>query len=83
MRYKVFEKPCGPLGVLIGDSDRESPTDHLGGVHPPVGVDDDDIARVQGCAHRLAAAWAFPPALWGRLEGPVMWNSALDIYMIW
>ena len=68
MRYKVFEKPCGPLGVLIGDSDREPPADHLGGVQPPVGVDDDDVARVQGCADRLAAARALPPTLRGRLE---------------
>ena len=62
----------GPLSVLVGDGDRESPAaaDNFGGVHPPVGVDDDDVARLQGRAHRLTGA--LPPTLGWRLEGPVI-----------
>ena len=63
-----------PLNVLVGDGDRESPsTDHLGRVHPPVGVDDDDVARLQGRAHRVVVR-ALPPALGRRLEGPALFG---------
>ena len=59
------------LSVLVGDGERESPAiaaDHRGGVHPPVGIDDDDVARLEGRAHHFTGA--LPPTLGRRLEGP-------------
>ena len=48
------------LSVLLGDGERESSAtiaaDHRGGVHPPVGVYDDDVARLEGRAHHFAGA---------------------------
>ena len=59
----------------------ESPppaADHLGRVHPPVGVDHDDVARLQGRAHRLVVR-ALPPALGRRLEGPALFGKCVAL----
>ena len=64
------------LVKLISNSNADIPWQDPCLVEPPVGVDDDDIPRVEDSL-QLSRVHACPPTLWWRCQAPPLLSSYL------